>query len=319
MAGLLKRIWFWLRLAASVGVSGYAVWWLFQHGRALHDAVIHWLHGAHGPSLLLAFALLPLNLWLDVALWRRLLKPTQPSWRLAWEQAFAGYALLLPSPNRLGEYAGRLILVPPSDRLRAGTALFLSKLLMLVIVLSGALIAGSLLLNAHQNFAYQDLIKGTAYGLLSVCIILLISPRTIVRNLLRLPLPQAITNWLLHLCDALQAIRITRRELLALSVLRYSVFTVQFAALLFAAGVTGDPQLAILLSATILGFKSLLPSLMLYEIGLREAVTLSVLEVVGLPEAPGIAASLALYALNILLPAAMGTISLWLYKPKLVD
>jgi hypothetical protein len=319
MAGLLKRIWFWLRFTASIGVSGYTIWWLFQHGHTLHAALFHWLNGANGPSLLVAFALLPLNLWLDVALWRCLLKPTQPSWKLAWEQAFAGYALLLPSPNRLGEYAGRLILVPATERLRAGTALFLSKLLMLVIVLSGALTAGSLLLNVQHNFAYRELIKVTACGLLSVCIILLISPRTIVRNLLRWPLPQAINNWLLHLSDALQAIRITRSELLALSVLRYTVFTVQFAALLYAAGVTGDPQLAILLSATILGFKSLLPSLMLYEIGMREAVTLSVLQVVGLPEAPGIAASLALYALNILLPAAMGAISLWLYKPKLVD
>jgi hypothetical protein len=67
----------------------------------------------HLKYLALAFLLMPLNWLLEIAKWRMLL---HTSWKIGWSAAtrfvLAGISVSLATPNRVGEYGGRLLLAP---------------------------------------------------------------------------------------------------------------------------------------------------------------------------------------------------------------
>lgn len=85
-----------------------------------------------------ALALLPLNWGAETQKWRLLLRVFNPavSWGLALRGVLAGVSLAVFTPNRLGEFAGRVLLVPPEQRWRAATANVVSTLSQTLVVLA---------------------------------------------------------------------------------------------------------------------------------------------------------------------------------------
>src|SRR5690606_10186722 len=74
-----------------------------------------------GPSMLLlltACALMPFNWLTETLKWTTLLKPVTLPWRRALAGILSGVTLSLFTPNRIGEYGGRILYVPPADRWR---------------------------------------------------------------------------------------------------------------------------------------------------------------------------------------------------------
>ncbi len=85
-----------------------------------------------------ALALLPLNWGAETQKWRILLRVFSPavSWGMALRGVLAGVSLAVFTPNRLGEFAGRVLLVPPEQRWRAATANVVSTLSQTLVVLA---------------------------------------------------------------------------------------------------------------------------------------------------------------------------------------
>ncbi len=85
-----------------------------------------------------AITLLPLNWGAETQKWRLLLRVFSPavSWGMALRGVLAGVSLAVFTPNRLGEFAGRVLLVQPEQRWRAATANVVSALSQTLVVLA---------------------------------------------------------------------------------------------------------------------------------------------------------------------------------------
>ncbi|HNM26631.1 MAG TPA: lysylphosphatidylglycerol synthase domain-containing protein [Saprospiraceae bacterium] len=87
-----------------------------------------------------ALALVPFNWWAEVEKWQSLMRRVV---RLpagtAWKSVLAGVAVSLFTPNRIGEYGGRILFLRPEDRWHAVGASALGNLAQALVLFSGGL------------------------------------------------------------------------------------------------------------------------------------------------------------------------------------
>ncbi|MEL7221040.1 MAG: lysylphosphatidylglycerol synthase domain-containing protein [Bacteroidota bacterium] len=106
----------WLGRLLGLSVLGLMTWQLMQQ----EDLGSWWYNfqyslrvPGHWIYLCLVIVLMPINWCLEIAKWRKLL---QTSWSISWWSAtrfvLAGISVSLATPNRIGEYGGRLLLAP---------------------------------------------------------------------------------------------------------------------------------------------------------------------------------------------------------------
>ena len=266
--------------------------------------------GGQGRGLVvLALLLVPLNWGLEAWKWWRLARHLEPvSFRRSFRAVLVGLTLGFVTPNRVGDYAGRIMELK-SRRLDALGAVFLGRYCQLVATVA----AGTLGL---LYFLLRFYLVGYPAAQIGVVVL------TMVINL-------AVLLPLYHselLVAAVQAIRPLRRfsrylavmptyparlltDVLLISGLRYLVFGVQFGLLLLAYGVqTAVGPAAAAVAGTFL-LKSLVPSLnALADVGVRELSATHLFGLLGQPALPVLSASLSLWVLNIAVPSAVGLV-----------
>ena len=95
-------------------------------------------------------------------------------------------------------------------------------------------------------------------------------------------------------------------QVVALSVLRYVVFSSQYVLLMYAFGYEGGFLLAYGIVALIFLGKSILPVMGIFELGVRESVAVLVMGVFALGSPMAVSSTFVLYMVNILLPTLIG-------------
>lgn len=301
--------WQWaIRLSVSLLALGYVAWrvWVERETLSLSQ---QWLQ--QPAWLLLALGLLPLNLGLEAAKWRCLLR--SQGLTCARGEAFgailAGAATGLFTPNRLGDYAGRLLHLPPGHRLWAAVHTFVCRIAQMAItLLLGALALGWLATTSPHLPPWlavsYPVWLGLASGLALLAAVGFAWPQPFQHLLRRMPLRGAL---LLRAQEALACVPVrTLRRVWGLSLLRGAVFTAQYAALLLAFGGQMGGPLALALASITLLLKSLAPSVTLAELGVRESVALAVMSLADMPAPVIVAATFALFLINLILPALGG-------------
>ena len=265
------------------------------------------LSGSGQGPVLAALALVPVNWGLEAWKWWRLARHLEPvSYRRSFRAVLVGLTLGFVTPNRVGDYAGRIIELK-SRRLDALGAVFLGRYCQLVAtVLAGG--AGLLyfLLKFYLNgYPAAGLGAAASAALLGGLVLvplyrsrLLLAALGVWRPLRRFRPALAIMPT--YPARALHAV-------LAISGLRYAVFCAQFLLLLAAYGVRAPlgPGLAAVAGTFFL--KSLVPSLnALADVGVRELSATHLFGLLGQPALPVLSASLSLWVINIALPSAAG-------------
>jgi hypothetical protein len=309
----------WVTLG-KIGITLLTLGLLYHSVFAAPDTAQAWrrliaatLSGAGRGPVLAALALVPLNWGLEAWKWQRLarhLEPRHSYWR-SLRAVLVGLTLGFATPNRVGDYAARILELHARRRLDAVGAVFLGRYAQLVAtVLAGG---GGLL-----YFLLRFYLKG--YPAAQVGVVLAFG----LGGALAL-LPLYRSRLLLALLVLVKPLRRFRRYLaimptysagalhavLGISGLRYAVFCGQFLLLLHAYGTRAPlgPALAAV-SGTFL-FKSLVPSLnALADVGVRELSATHLFALLGQPVLPVLSASLSLWVINIALPSALGL--LWL-------
>ena len=281
--------------------------------RAWQQLVAATLGGVGRGPVLAALGLVPLNWGLEAWKWQRLARHLDPrhSYGRSLRAVLLGLTLGFATPNRVGDYAARILTLPGRRRLDAVGAVFLGRYAQLVAtVLAGG--AGGLYFALRFYLAgYPAAQVGVlAAGALGAALALLPLYRT--RLLLAaLALVRPLRRFRRYLAVMPTY---TSRELhavLALSGARYAVFCGQFLLLLHAYGVRGTLGPALAAVAGTFLFKSLVPSLnALADVGVRELTATHLFGLLGQPALPVLSASLSLWVLNIALPSALGLLLL---------
>lgn len=263
--------------------------------------------------------LMPVNWGLEALKWRLAIKGIYPAYTFiqSFKGVITGIATGIFTPNRVGDYAGRLLYLDPGKRWEAGVILLVDRLCQLVITLwVGIYSLAYLIINEPQ---YLDLLipvqsQSRGYILATLLGISLILPLALI-FVRKIKLPEFLParwNQYLRLLNRSFLILPPGRVLTMLGIgcIRYLSFSCQYFLLMWAFGFSGSFLLAFLLIGIIFLFKSFLPYISITELGLRESVAIFVMGIWQVSVHTAVSSTFCLYVVNLILPAIVGLVFL---------
>lgn len=306
-----------LKVAVSVAAIWY-VWYLLYKdddgdGRRI-DVLFHLPEDGYFITAI-AIALVFLNLGLEATKWRVLIKEVYPNinWSLAIRAVLAGMTTGLFTPNRIGEYAGRVLMLEPGKRLEALLMTFLDRIAqMFVTLILGTAVGLSWLYSREDEIREYMLDSSGQYTavIVVVCLVLIgvsvlaFYPALAGKLLASLPFRN---KWLRRMSTSLKQIRpALMRKVLAIAGLRYAVFTTQYVLLVYAFAGSHFIIDAYAACMLVLLIKSLIPFIGFSEIGVRESTAMHVMDWINVAKIPAFQSTLFLYLINVLLPSLIG-------------
>ena len=219
---------------AFVVIIGYRFWSDDDLGNVWREFLTRWSLD-RGWMIALVCALMPVNWLLETRKWTVLLSPSLTlTMRQGIKAIAGGIALSLFTPNRVGEYGGRILFVPSEYNWRAVVATLVGSLGQNTVHVTFGLVAAMCFgFGASENAL--NISPGYWIGA-SVFVILLLAGYFYSPDIARFALRIEPVKWLRRPWRGLQHLKkITTRELafaINISLLRYAVFSFQFVLLL---------------------------------------------------------------------------------------
>ncbi len=302
------RLNFALKIALLLALLG-AAWYQVFHQRNLAEVLSQvdspWRREAL-PALFLVLLLVPVNWGLEAEKWRRLIRPVQ---RLGFLSAFGavmtGITLGLFTPNRVGEYGGRLLHLRPRNRWPGVSFSLVGSYAQILVTLWVGTACGWIY--ARQHATWSALLDPWVFPALLILLALALPA------FFTLPLwaPKLAFSWLPGRVRAyIRALsKLGSKDLIwafFLSALRYSAFTAQFLVLLKVYGIILPVREGITAVGTIFLVQSVLPSFAAVELLKRGNIALLVFGVYTASELGVLATSSTLWLINLVFPALLG-------------
>jgi hypothetical protein len=266
--------------------------------------------------LLGVLLLMVVNWWIEAEKWRILVKQVQPigRWR-SFIATIAGTSVALISPNRTGEFIGRVLFLDPEHRIKGSVATMWGGVAQFIVTL----IAGVVAMLLYGIF-WQPVMMFTELILASVAIIAVagayfyMRPAVVERSILGWPFMKRYREHLavLELYDVDQLLMV-----LLFSVIRYAVFSTQFVVMLVMLDDGIGPHEAAIAVPMIFLITSVIPTILITELGIRGGAAIAVLSPLGASDQPLLLATFCIWVINLLIPAIAGSFILLLAKIRL--
>ena len=252
--------------------------------------------------------LIPLNWGFEALKWKHLSKKfEQVSFLRAYRSVMAGLTLGFITPNRIGDYAGRILELKSSDRLDAIGAVFLGRFCQMVVTVVFGCLSFIYFLPYFID-AEMKLIYWLFFVLLVTTAVVTVASLFLCRFLIGFLKSVTFLKKYVHYVAVIATYSSKEiANILFLSVLRYCVFCLQFLLLLHVFGVELSwwqylPGIAV----TFL-LKSLVPTLnFVSEVGMRELASMHFFSLLHQNVLLVMGASLSLWVLNLAVPSAVG-------------
>lgn len=252
------------------------------------------------------FLLMLLNWFLEAIKWRRLIQGIEviSLWR-AVESVFCGLTWAVFTPNRIGEYGGRIFFLSPKRRILGVVAMAVGNIGQLVLTNVFGAIASVIFV--YQFIPVEPILFMALSGFAVVFILFFIIFYFNIKWLNSLLLSIRFTRKYKKFYAILG--RYKKRELakiLLISLLRYVVFTTQYV-IMFMWLIPDLHICHILLMIPILFFvQSSLPSLDLLDIGVRSVTALFFFKYITVQSTAVVACISSIWLINIIIPAILG-------------
>ncbi|MCB9245005.1 MAG: hypothetical protein H6606_01125 [Flavobacteriales bacterium] len=257
------------------------------------------------PILLIVILLMPLNWWLEAHKWKRLLRADH---HLRESRAFAatasGVTVSVLTPNRVGEFAGRMLYVPPEHRDKAVAMSLAGSFSQLIITFVVGTFCGAWYFYME---GYSDVIWSLLIGIGCVFAVINIYYRLAdSEKLFERWKYNATVGKIRVALSGLSKPLLT--EALIWSGIRYVVFSLQLGLLMY--GLLDfyipDQRWGLIYMVPLyFFFQTMVPTIALSEIGVR-GMLLSTLFADVAPEADLVLTSTLLWLINIVVPALLG-------------
>lgn len=309
-----SHIWRWIAGILAFASLAYLIFRIYDFRK---NSVSSFPEEVNFPLLFLVLLLVPLNWGLELLKWRGLHSGFGGEQNQPWLQALlGGIAVSVFTPNRAGEVAGRLLLLPRNARISAGLASILGSWAQFSITMLAGPIAALFL----PAFFYASAINYTLLCLLALCClsVYLFSPELILKLIPK--------QWTGKIPGFRRMLREANRKLLwkALywSALRFLVFSLQSWLLIRALGL--EIPLIKGLSCIAFGYflSTLIPKFAFSEISTRGSSVLISFELAGYSSSVVwilLLATSGIWIINVALPAAAGALVLAIKAVKKSD
>jgi len=257
--------------------------------------------------LSVVFLLMFLNWGLEAAKWQRLISQVEriTLWR-AIESVFCGLTWAVFTPNRIGEYGGRVFFLSPKRRIIGVVAMAVGNIGQMVLTNVFGAVALSIFIYRFVGIDYR-LFYALVVLSLMFCLFFIVFYFNI-RWLNGILLSVRFTRRYKKFYSILA--RYKKRELLNILLFclaRYAVFSTQYF-ILFHWLIPEIHYLDILMMVSILFFvQSTLPSLDLFDIGVRSVTASYFFSSVTTQDVAVIACTASIWLVNIIIPAILGT------------
>lgn len=294
-----------------------SLWWQLEHTEnlpALWAVFIHYLHRSNGGWLLGAFLLMPLNWLVETLKWRQYVRRFDPiSFRQAMLAVWVGLSFSLFTPNRIGEYGGRVLFIQPENRWKAALVNLIGNFSQYLILLTVGSISGIYYLQQLHVLTtfWLYLFCAGAGGVLLFLYFLYFNIQGLKILLQRL-LQWEWWQRLLRSGDVLHYFNTSAAAgLLAWALLRYVIYCTQYFFLLSFFGITPGFLVAYAGIALIFLVQTCLPLAPLASLLVRGNLAVWVWLPFGENALSALASSFSLWIINLILPALIGTFSLF--------
>lgn len=262
-----------------------------------------------GPEyfLWICVILMPINLLLEAKKWQILAGSAQPlSFRGAMASYLGGIAFSMVTPNRLGEYPGRMLYLKRRNTIRLVSVSILGALTqMLTLFIFGTMGLVYFCLNFYQPFALVLLIAATAITIILVIAFWSFETWLPIIEKIKWLRRFRVYKTLLKKFTPKQQISI-----LSISILRYSIYTAQYLFLLYYMNVSMPFFDGYWMSALFFWVITVIPSIALVELGERGQVGLYLFHHFSDNTVGILAATVGIWCINLILPAVLGSILL---------
>ncbi len=255
------------------------------------------------------------NWSIEAAKWRLLMQPLQRlSFLTAFKAVFAGTSFAANTPNRVGEYFGRMIYLEEGKRLQSIPLTVTGSYSQLIITL----LMGSIGLVFYIQLAQYSMLttislfwlKLFLIGAISVtCFALLVYYKLsfIVNIISKLPWLHKYA-YFFNTVDGLSTKLLNK--VLLLSLLRYMVFLAQYLLVIQAFGIEVAIHQEAVLVAVLFLVMSIIPSFVIVEAGIRGSVSIELFKIVTTNTVGVVATGIFVWLLNLMLPAIIGVLLL---------
>ena len=269
--------------------------------------------GAHAFKFWLVILFVFVNWGLEARKWQLLLKALQPvSFITAFKSVLCGVTFSLNTPNRMGEFAGRILFVEDGKRMKAITLSIAGGMAQLIItMLMGCLGLIYLLFNSDTStplpgitsFWLQLFLYGSILATL-VFILFFFRLGWLIRLIEKLPYSDRILKYLnvLETFDAKILLR-----LLSISFFRYIVFVLQYIFMLQLLQVEQNVWTGLWIITVMFWILTIIPSFAIAELGIRGTVAKALFSystnTLGI-----LTATFGIWFVNLFIPALIGSL-----------
>jgi hypothetical protein len=257
--------------------------------------------------LAVVFGLMLVNWGLEAFKWKRVIKPIEPiSVWLAIESVFCGLTWAVFTPNRVGEYGGRVFFLSPKRRIVGVVAMIVGSLGQMVLTNIFGAIATCVFIYRFTPIDYRLFLAivalAIAYSLFFI--IFFFNIKWLNGLLLSMRFTRKYKKFYAILA------RYRKRELLVLlgfCLARYIVFSIQYY-IMFLWLIPSLHLLDLMMLVSILFFiQSALPSLDLLDIGIRSFTALYFFKYVTDQNSAVVACTASIWLINLIIPAILGS------------
>jgi hypothetical protein len=262
-------------------------------------------------NLVLVLTLMIVNWAIEAVKWKLSVQIIQKiNFIKAFKAVLSGVSFSVSTPNRMGEYLGRVLYMEEGNRLRTISLTIVSSMSQLIITLLMGSVGIIFLMPKIQTAEFVSVlwVKVLLYGVVAALIVLTVfyfRLSWLIRWIDRFPRSNRYT----YLVTALEDLNATLLlKLLSLSLIRFIVFIIQYYLLfrLFGTGINWWQGFwAVSVSFIIL---SIIPTFAIAELGLRGKVSLKLLGLFSMNDLGITIATGMIWFINLVVPAIIGSL-----------
>ncbi|MEP7256624.1 MAG: lysylphosphatidylglycerol synthase domain-containing protein [Ferruginibacter sp.] len=263
----------------------------------------------------LAIILVFVNWGMEARKWQLLMKPIQPlSFITAFKSVLCGVALSLNTPNRIGEYGGRILFVTEGNRIKGISVSIAGGMAQLIITMfMGCLGLTYLLFTMDASgsligisvFWLRIFLYGSIFGTI-VFIFFFFRLSWLIRLIEKLPYAERFSKYInvLETFDAKILLR-----LLSLSLFRYIVFVLQYIFMLQLLHVENNFWPGFWLVSVMFWILAIIPSFAIAELGIRGTIAKTLFSYGNNINTIGIlTVTFGIWFINLFIPALIGSL-----------
>lgn len=274
-------------------------------------------------NLVIAVLLMMVNWGIETFKWKLCIRRIQAiSFITAFKAVLSGVSFSVTTPNRVGEYFGRVLYMDDGNRLKAIALTITSSLSQLIVTLLmgtiGLIILEKQVIEGHLVAAFwvHIMLYGSA-GVVVVLTLFYFRLSWVIRWFDRLPISRKYA-WLLETLEDFNATLLL--QLLSLSALRFLVFIIQYYLLFHLFDVTiswGQTLWAVSVSFLVM---AVIPTIALFtDLSLRGKVSLKLLGLFSTNQLGIGLTSVSIWFINLIIPALTGSLLILSIKKIFVN